>query len=123
MPVIVRKGGRIVAVNGTMGGTAQAQIHTHLLLAARAGATPAEAVESPRWTVGSLEGDGPEGRVIAERSVPSAAIKGIEAAGFGIEYVGDLDEAVGHAQAIAVNDDGAFLAASDLRAGGSAAAG
>ncbi len=123
MPVIVRKGGRIVAVNGTMGGSAQPQIHTQLLLAAWAGATPMEAVESPRWTVGSLESDGSGGRVVAERSVPPSAIEGIEAAGFKVDLIADLDEAVGHAQVIAVDGSGAFVAASDPRADGSAAAG
>jgi len=118
MPVIVRDGGRVVGVNGTMGGKAQAQIHAHLLLAARAGASPDEAVRAPRWTVGTLDETGAQ-QVVAERNVPEAAIASIEAAGFAVEWVGELDENVGHTQMIGLAD-GAFLAGSDPRADGSA---
>ena len=118
MPAVVREGGRVTAVNGTMGGLAQAQIHTHLLLAALAGASPSEAVRAPRWTVGTLEAGGTQ-RVVAEGDVPAAAIASIEAAGFVVDRVGELDENVGHAQAIALTSDG-FAAGSDPRADGSA---
>ena len=118
MPVMLRSAGRVVGVNGTMGGLAQAQIHAHLLLAARNGASSAEAVRSPRWIVGTLE-DGGTMKVVAERDVPEPAIDAIEAAGFAVEKVPALSEDVGHAQAIRIVD-GRFLAGSDPRADGSA---
>ena len=118
MPVLLRSAGRVVGVNGTMGGLAQAQIHAHLLLAARGGASPAETVRSPRWIVGTLE-DGGTLTVVAESDVPEPAVAAIEAAGFAVEKVAALSEAVGHAQAIRI-DDGDFLAGSDPRADGSA---
>jgi gamma-glutamyltranspeptidase/glutathione hydrolase len=118
MPVLLRDGARVVGVNGTMGGRAQAQIHTHLLLAARNGASPEEAVRAPRWTVGTLEGGGTLG-VVAERDVSERALASIEAAGFALERVGVLDEEVGHAQSVRV-DGSSFLAGSDPRADGSA---
>ena len=83
-----------------------------------AGASPEEAVRAPRWTVGTLDEAGAQ-QVVAERNVPEAAIASIEAAGFAVEWLGELDENVGHAQAIALADGG-FLAGSDPRADGSA---
>ena len=118
MPVVLRRAGRVVGVNGTMGGLAQAQIHAHLLLAARGGASPAEAVRSPRWIVGTLE-DGGTLTVVAESDVPAPALAAIEATGFAVEKVPALSEAVGHAQSIRI-DGGDFLAGSDPRADGSA---
>ena len=118
MPVLVRRAGRVVGVNGTMGGMAQAQIHAHLLLAAHTGASPAEAVLSPRWIVGTLDG-GSTITVVAESDVPEPALAAIEAAGFAVEKVSALSEDVGHAQAIRI-DGGSFLAGSDPRADGSA---
>jgi gamma-glutamyltranspeptidase/glutathione hydrolase len=118
MPVMVRSDGRVVAVNGTMGGRAQAQIHAHLLLAAREGVAPADAVGSPRWTVGTLD-DGGTLEVVVECDVPGPTVASLGAAGFAVTVVGELDEEVGHAQAIGV-DRGRFLAGSDPRADGSA---
>jgi gamma-glutamyltranspeptidase/glutathione hydrolase len=120
MPVLLSDGNRLVGVNGTMGGYAQPQIHAHLLLAAAAGATAAEAVRLPRWTVATA--DKGEGVVVAESDVSEAAIKSIEAAGFNLQRVGQLDETVGHAQSIAVVGGG-YVAGSDPRADGLAATG
>lgn len=118
MPVLLRQDGRVVGVNGTMGGHAQAQIHTHLLLAARGGCSPEAAVRAPRWTVGTLEDAGTI-KVVAERDVPERTTASIEAAGFTVERVGVLDEEVGHSQAVRRDEEG-FLAGSDPRADGSA---
>ncbi len=118
MPVILRRDSRVVGVNGTMGGQAQAQIHTHLLLAARSGCSPPVAVRAARWTVGTLE-EGGTVKVVAERDVAARAIASIEAAGFALETGAVLDEQVGHAQAVRLGEGG-FLAGSDPRADGSA---
>jgi gamma-glutamyltranspeptidase len=118
MPVLARRAGRVVGVNGTMGGMAQAQIHAHLLLAAHNGASPAEAVDSPRWIAGTLDETGTM-TVVAESDVPERTVAAIASAGFTIETVPALSEDVGHAQAIRIDGD-SFLAGSDARADGSA---
>jgi gamma-glutamyltranspeptidase len=121
MPVLVREAGRIAGAHGTMGGKAQPQIHTHLLLNLEAGRAPAEALEAPRWVLGGLvteEGD----LVLAERSVPAAALDSIATAGLGIMAVADLDEEVGHGQLVRRTPSGELLAATDPRADGQAAA-
>jgi gamma-glutamyltranspeptidase len=121
MPVLVREAGRIAGAHGTMGGKAQPQIHTHLLLNLEAGRSPAEALEAPRWVLGGLvteEGD----LVLAERSVPAAALDSIATAGLGIMAVADLDEEVGHGQLVRRTPSGELLAATDPRADGQAAA-
>jgi gamma-glutamyltranspeptidase len=121
MPVLAREAGRIVGAHGTMGGKAQPQIHTHLLLNLEAGRSPAEALAAPRWVLGGLvteEGD----VVVAERSVPPAALEAISGAGIGIMAVGDLDEEVGHGQLVRRTSTGELLAATDPRSDGQAAA-
>jgi gamma-glutamyltranspeptidase len=121
MPVLVREAGRVVGAHGTMGGRAQPQIHTHLLLNLEAGRSPAEALEAPRWVLGGLvteEGD----LVMAERSVPSVALDSIAGAGLGIMAVADPDEEVGHGQLVRRTSSGELLAATDPRADGAAAA-
>ncbi|HZD38126.1 MAG TPA: gamma-glutamyltransferase [Actinomycetes bacterium] len=121
MPVLAREAGRIVGAYGTMGGKAQPQIHTHLLLNLEAGRSPAETLAAPRWVLGGLvteEGD----VVLAERSVPPAALEAISAAGLGIMALGDLDEEVGHGQLVRRTSTGELLAATDPRSDGQAAA-
>jgi gamma-glutamyltranspeptidase len=56
---------------------------------------------------------------VAERDVPEAAIASIEAAGFTVERVDELDENLGHAQALTLGE-GSLMAGSDPRADGSA---
>src|SRR6266567_1988572 len=92
MPVLVREAGRIAGAHGTMGGKAQPQIHTHLLLNLEAGRSPAAALDS------------------------------IATAGLGIMAVADLDEEVGHGQLVRRTPSGELLAATDPRADGQAAA-
>ena len=122
MPVLVRERGRIVGAHGTMGGKAQPQIHTHLLLNLEAGRSPAEALAAPRWVVGGLVSDDEVDLVLAERSVPSQALDSIAAAGLGIMAVADLNEEVGHGQLVRRTPTGELLAATDPRADGLAAA-
>jgi gamma-glutamyltranspeptidase len=121
-PVLVRERGQIVGAHGTMGGKAQPQIHTHLLLNLDAGRTPAQALAAPRWVVGSLLTEQHVDLVLAERRVPSPALDSIATAGLGIVAVGDLDEEVGHGQLVRRTADGELLAATDPRADGEAGA-
>jgi gamma-glutamyltranspeptidase/glutathione hydrolase len=122
MPVLVAERGRVVGAHGTMGGRAQPQIHTHLLLRLDAGSSPSEALNAPRWIVGGQD-LGEDGElVVAERSVASAALEAIAAAGLPVMAVADLDEEVGHGQLIRRAESGELLAATDPRADGLAAA-
>jgi gamma-glutamyltranspeptidase/glutathione hydrolase len=51
MPVVLERGGALLGVLGAMGGSAQPQIHTQVLLRLFDGATPADAVAAPRFAV------------------------------------------------------------------------
>jgi gamma-glutamyltranspeptidase len=122
MPVLVRRAGRVVGAHGTMGGKAQPQIHTHLLLNLDAGRSPAEALAAPRWVVGSLLTEEGVDLVLAERGVPSPALDSIATAGLRIVTLGELDEEVGHGQLVRRGADGELRAATDPRADGEARA-
>jgi gamma-glutamyltranspeptidase len=122
MPMLVAEGGRVVGAHGTMGGRAQPQIHSQLLLKLDAGSSPSAALNAPRWIMGGQDsGEGGE-LVVAERSVPPAALDAIAAAGLPIMAVADLDEEVGHGQLVRRGEGGELLAATDPRADGLAAA-
>lgn len=123
MPVLVREGGRITGVHGTMGGSAQPQIHAQLLLRRAAGESPADAIEGPRFIVGGLELGGPADLVLAEGRCSPEARAAWAAAGHVVHDLADLDEETGHAQLIAIGGDGAFRVATDPRCDGAALAG
>jgi gamma-glutamyltranspeptidase len=78
-----------------------------------------ETIAAPRWTVWGEPGDGV---ARAEGSVPGATTARLEEAGFRIDPLGGLDEAVGHAHMILVRSDGTFDVGSDPRADGGALA-
>jgi gamma-glutamyltranspeptidase len=103
MPVLVQDGdGALLGALGTMGGRVQAQIHAQVLLRLRAGATPQEAVDAPRWIVGGMELGEPDDTVRIEDGVAGAARASLQA-GRGADRVVDLprdSEWLGHAQAI-----------------------
>jgi gamma-glutamyltranspeptidase len=117
VPVMVTRGPNLAWVVGTMGGKAQPQILSQVLLRLFAGQTPGEAVAAPRWVVGGLEVDQVEEIAFVESPVDASARQGIGAR----LLIVDLprhDETTGHAQAVAVLDDGSLVAASDPRSDG-----
>jgi gamma-glutamyltranspeptidase len=118
MPTLALADGRLTHVLGTKGGRAQPQILTHVLLSLVAGADPADALDAPRW---ALE-DAVSSAVVAEGRVGAGTRDQLERGGFACRLVADWDEALGHAHAISVGPDG-FIAASDPRSDGAAAAG
>jgi gamma-glutamyltranspeptidase/glutathione hydrolase len=121
MPVMLRQEGRIVGLQGTMGGPAQPQIHAQVLLRMRGRMDPSRAVAAPRWIV--TEPAGGAGReAYAEADLEPAAVEGLRAAGFAVHRLAPLSEAVGHAQVIR-RSRGMLAAAADPRADGSAGAG
>jgi gamma-glutamyltranspeptidase/glutathione hydrolase len=120
MPVMATKAKRLTWINGTMGGKGQPQIHTQLLLHQLDGASPAEAVAAPRWIVGGLEVGQRENTVSIEVDVAVPARISLAATGAPITELPAHSEWVGHAQAVAVGQDGTLDAGSDPRADGAA---
>lgn len=120
MPVMVLEHGQPRIASATMGRSAHAQIHAELLMAVIDQHREAfVAVDRPRWLAGGLRADA---GVVAESRVPQTVLNAFSAAGIDVDSVGDWDEQVGHAQLIALDDDGILQAASDPRADGAAAA-
>jgi gamma-glutamyltranspeptidase/glutathione hydrolase len=119
MPVLVHREGRLAAVAGTMGGASQPQINAqNLIRAFDLGMDPDEAVAAPRWTV--RQDEPPVAAV--EGRVPQAAAQRLQGAGFRVDNLEDVDEAVGHANMIVRRPDGLFQVGSDPRADGGALA-
>jgi gamma-glutamyltranspeptidase len=122
MPVVVQREGRLEAVTGTMGGSAQPQIVAMALLRAfRLGMDPAEAVSAPRWLVGGMSPEAAAPEAIAEADVPASTVEALKDAGYGVDTVEARDGSVGHAHMIRAVDGG-FDAGSDPRADGGAMA-
>ena len=139
MPVLVKRDDRLTIVAGTRGGEAQPQIHAQILSrmlrtgtreraaaggaasmavgqtpsAAGADATAQDAVAAPRWIYD-------EGAAYAEVDVPDACRRALQASGLPVEELGSLDDGVGHAQYIHIDDAGRLDAGSDPRADGEA---
>ena len=115
MPVMVERPDSLVMI-GTMGGEAQPQINAqNLMRLVDQDQEPAEALSAPRWTV---EGTA----ATVESDVPAATSEALASAGFTVEGTGRHSGDLGHSNLI-VRAAGAFEAASDPRADGSARAG
>ncbi|MDQ0728821.1 gamma-glutamyltransferase family protein [Microbacterium sp. W4I20] len=119
MPVLVERDGELAYAGATMGGQAQAQIHTHLLLRVLTGASALEATSSPRWVVGIQDDGDVEETVTVETDVPRAARDALSAAGLRVRIVPPRDEVLGHSNLIVATEYG-WDAASDPRSDGSA---
>jgi gamma-glutamyltranspeptidase len=120
MPAMVTNGDRLAWVLGTMGGRAQPQILTQVLLRLVNGESPDEAVAAPRWVVGGLGVDQINEVAYVESTVTVDARQSIEDR---LEVI-DLsahDEETGHAQVVAVTAAGDLAAASDPRSDGQGA--
>jgi gamma-glutamyltranspeptidase len=118
MPTLALGDGRLTHVLGTKGGRAQPQILMHVLLSLIAGADPAAALDAPRWALD----DATPSAVLVEGRVGAETREQLDRGGFECLPVADWDEALGHAHAITAGPEG-FVAASDRRSDGAAAAG
>jgi gamma-glutamyltranspeptidase len=116
MPVMVRAGGRLVGVLGTMGGRVHAQIHAQVLLRLLAGAAPQAAVDAPRWIVGGMELGEPDDTIRIEDGCGAAARDALARAGLRVVPVPRDSDWLGHAQAIWLEPE--LAAGSDRRADG-----
>ncbi|MFZ0041314.1 MAG: gamma-glutamyltransferase [Solirubrobacteraceae bacterium] len=119
MPVMVRRGGSVIGVLGTMGGQVHAQIHAQLLLALLAGAPPADAVAAPRFAVWPASAGEVTPTARVEADVEPAAVASLAAAGFGVATIPSQSSAVGHAQVLWHDED--WQGGSDPRADGGVA--
>ncbi|HUY42349.1 MAG TPA: gamma-glutamyltransferase [Acidimicrobiales bacterium] len=117
MPVMVTRGENLAWVLGTMGGKAQPQILTQVLLRLFAGESPLDAVTMPRWVIGGLEVDQVNELAYIESTVPVSARESIQAR-LSVVDLPSHDEITGHAQVIAALEDDTFVAASDPRSDG-----
>ncbi|WP_027007611.1 gamma-glutamyltransferase [Conexibacter woesei] len=93
MPVMVERDGTLAGVLGTMGGKAQPQIHTQILLRLLAGATPQEAISAPRFTIADTT-------LTLESDLNPAAATSLHATGTPVIELTPHDEELGHAHAI-----------------------
>lgn len=117
MPVMVTSGEKLAYVVGTMGGKAQPQILTQVLLRLFGGDAPVDAVGAPRWVVGDLEASQIEERAYVEAPVVGEARHAIQSR-LSVVELSSHDEITGHSQVAAVLDDGSLAAASDPRSNG-----
>lgn len=118
MPVLIERDGDLAWVPATMGGSAQPQIHTQLLLRSLAGSTPHEATHAPRWIVEEPESDGSIS-ILVEEDVPAVTQAALASTGFALKLVPSRTEKLGHSNLIRVVAEG-YDAASDPRSDGSA---
>jgi gamma-glutamyltranspeptidase/glutathione hydrolase len=120
-PALVTADGRLRAVLGTMGGDAQPQIVLQLLARTLLGGEePQTAIDAPRWmltrepTTGFDTWDDADPPIVAlESGAPPAWAPGLRDRGHRVRIVGD--RSFGHAQMIAVTEDGALAGAADPR--------
>jgi gamma-glutamyltranspeptidase/glutathione hydrolase len=121
MPLLVRRGPRLEAVMGTMGGRAQPQILAQLLGGVLDRQTPlVTTLRAPRWVAGSLDIDFQEPTIAVESDAPASFAEALQAPGFAQQRIAPLSEIVGHAQVIRVTGAAQLEAASDPRSDGAA---
>lgn len=131
MPVVVtREDGSLAMVTGAMGGDGQPQIALQLLARTLlAGEDPADALAAGRWVLTSESTRGfdtwfERGDVIVrvEEHAPADWLPGLQRRGHRVAAVPAFADRFGHAQLIAVDDDG-LAGASDPRSRGGTAVG
>lgn len=121
IPAMLLRDGVPNVVFGTMGGDGQTQTHLQLLLGlVDFGLNPQEAIETPRWRHFA----GADGRPLlrVEPELGEATISDLRRRGHHIEISQTWDEAMGHAQMIAIDHERGILGgAADPRGDGIAA--
>ncbi|MDA8312741.1 MAG: gamma-glutamyltransferase [Actinomycetota bacterium] len=106
----------------TMGGRAQPQILTQVLLQVAKGASAADALGAPRFIVEGTGTSGSQPVVRAESDLPDAAVGSLAQGGFDVRLVSARNEEMGHAQLLWVDQD-RVVGAADPRSDGTARTG
>lgn len=118
VPVIVDWADGAVSAHSTMGGKAQSQIHTQLILRALRGFDPQQIVSAPRFIVGGLEAGTPNGSVLVEPTLEDSAVEQISQTVFTVKHGTELDSNAGHSMVARVSADGTLDAGADPRSDG-----
>jgi gamma-glutamyltranspeptidase/glutathione hydrolase len=115
MPALALRAGRPWLVFGTMGGDGQAQTQVQVLTRiVDDRADPQDAIDAPRWVVSPADGS-----VMIEGRAADEVVDGLRARGHVVATTRPFDRVMGHAHAIAVDDEG-YAVAFDPRSEGAA---
>lgn len=113
--------GTVSLVLASMGGRAQPQVLTQVLLQMAGGSSADAAVAAPRFVVGNTETPDGHAAVTAERGLPDSVTASLAKGGFDVRTLPGRTEEAGHAQLLRIGGTGVVDAASDPRADGAAA--
>ncbi|SEO76475.1 gamma-glutamyltransferase 2. Threonine peptidase. MEROPS family T03 [Paenibacillus sp. OV219] len=120
MPAMALRDGKPAILYGTQGGEGQPQTQTAILTRmVDYGMNPQSAIEEPRWVWGRTWGEASHALRLESRIDP-AVVKQLGEAGHDIRVVGSFDQAMGHAGAIQVTDEGFLQGGADPRSDGAA---
>ena len=120
IPSMLMRDGEPWLVYGTMGGEGQPQ--TQAALVSRIvdfGYDVQEAIEAPRWLFGRTWGD--ESKSLSlEGRIPDGVVTELQRRGQPVAMARDVDDTMGHAAAIRINEDGTLEGGADPRGDGAA---
>lgn len=117
MPGMAFKDDKPWLVFGTMGGSAQAQIHVELLTRLiDQGVHVDEAIDAPRFDAVVGEGEGGRPALAVEGRFSSDVTDDLRARGHDVSVAEPYSSAFGHAHAIRVTENGSYIGAADPRA-------
>lgn len=120
MPAMALRDGKPAILYGTQGGEGQPQTQTALLTRmVDYGMDAGSAVAAPRWLWGRTWGEPTQALRLESRIDPAVAER-LRAAGHDVRVVQPFDQAMGHAQAIKVSDEGFLQGGADPRSDGAA---
>jgi gamma-glutamyltranspeptidase/glutathione hydrolase len=123
IPAMLTKNGKPWALLGSMGGEGQPQTHVALLTRmVDFGMDPQGAISAPRYLLGRTWGAATSAMIIESR-VRDEVLRALHALGHSVARAGAYEEAMGHAQAIRILDDGSFEGGADPRGDGAAVGG
>ncbi|AZN38245.1 gamma-glutamyltransferase [Paenibacillus albus] len=120
MPAMALRDGKPAILYGTQGGEGQPQTQTAILTRMiDYGMNPQNAIEQPRFVWGRTWGEASQALRLESRIDP-AVVKRLGEAGHDVRVVGSFDQAMGHAGAIRMTDEGFLQGGTDPRSDGAA---
>jgi gamma-glutamyltranspeptidase/glutathione hydrolase len=118
MASIVTREGRPVVAFSTMGGSGQAMFHVQVLTnLLDYGMDPQEAIERPRFVIGTFTPGEPEDTVHLERRIAPAVAEALRRLGHPVKAAPDFFVRTGHAHAITLHE-GTMFGGADPRGDG-----